>query len=52
MQLVVLASGKGSRLNYKDKVPKIFVKVNKKTIFDLNKSFFLLEKSNYFRLWI
>ena len=40
MQLVVLASGKGSRLNYKDKVPKIFVKVNKKTIFVLNKKFF------------
>mgnify|MGYP001208853996 CR=1 FL=1 len=40
MQLIILASGKGSRLNYKIKVPKIFIKIKNKTLFDLNKKFY------------
>ena len=40
MQLIILASGRGSRLNYETKVPKIFVKVKNHTIFDLNNKFY------------
>ncbi len=40
MQLIILASGRGSRLNYKIKVPKIFVKIKNQTIFDLNSKFY------------
>ena len=41
MQLVILASGKGSRLKNKTKkIPKCLVKVNKISIIDYNKKFF------------
>jgi choline kinase len=40
MQLLILASGKGSRLNQKKKVPKLFIKINKKSIFDINEQFY------------
>ena len=40
MQLVILASGKGSRLKSKTKkIPKCLVKVNKISIIDYNKKF-------------
>ena len=41
MQLVILASGKGSRLKNETKnIPKCLVKVNKTSIIDYNKKFF------------
>ena len=41
MQLVILASGKGSRLKSKTKeVPKCLVKINGTSIIDYNNSFF------------
>jgi len=40
MQLVILASGKGSRLKNKTKkIPKCLVKVNKISIIDYNEKF-------------
>ena len=41
MQLVILASGKGSRLKNKTKnIPKCLVKINGKSIIDYNKKIF------------
>lgn len=40
MQLLILASGKGSRLNQVKKIPKLFTIIEKKTLFDLNEKFY------------
>jgi choline kinase len=40
VQLLILASGRGSRLNQKKRVPKLFIKIEKKTLFDLNEKFY------------
>ena len=41
MQLLILASGKGSRLNQKKKIPKLLIKITKKkSVFDINEQFY------------